>query len=205
MKRTPKGLKATQLRIVLCILLLIGVSISIAIFYLGSNHLRGIATEISGLVSEAQNSQSRIQDLQQTEAVLEEHALVIERAEQIVAESQSYRYQDQIVTDLNAYARQSGLSIIAINFDSADAQPQSQATPTPEGEQPAAPATGTSSLRTTSASITLDSPLNYSNFLRFIGTIEQNLTKMQVKNINLSIAENEQVSSDSLVIEVYIR
>lgn len=208
-----KQLSATTLRIILVTTLLLAVFISFAVFYFGSTMLREVSNDISGVITEETSSKTAVDTLRQTELLLEEHEATMERAAGIAAESQSYMYQDQIIQDLTRFANGAGVSITSITFtepDTGSATPEPVATD-PESEPgasaeeaPAAPTSG--NLRSTSASITLASPANYRNFLQFVRAIEQNLTKMQVQSINLSQAEeSNQITSDSLTVQVYIQ
>jgi hypothetical protein len=55
-------------------------------------------------------------------------------------------------------------------------------------------------------SITLKTPIIYNNMIRFIKSIEQNLTKMQLSKISLAKdAASGGVTSEALTLEVYIR
>ena len=54
--------------------------------------------------------------------------------------------------------------------------------------------------------MSLQTPVNYRNFLNFLNYIEQNLTKMQIANVNLSRGETSStVNTNALEIEVYVR
>lgn len=183
-------MNAVTLRLILIVALVLATVLGVGIFVLGSQQLKKFATEVQSTVAEAKSSDNIVSNLQLTDVALEQQSEAVERAAQVVAESQSYSYQDQIITDLNAYAKKAGISITGISFDaSADATPQ--------------PTTG---LKSTSATVSLRTPFNYSNFLRFISYIENNLTKMQIRSIALQKdSEDNQVAVQSLTIEVYIR
>lgn len=195
MKR--RTLNATTLRASLALSLFLIILIAAAGFYMVNGWLRDLATDVSHATADASASRTTIGTLQQLQETLEANRQVIERADSIVAESQSYQYQDEIIRDLNNYAGAAGLTITNFNFDTqADTQEgteEQSTTPTPP-----------SGINSTLVSVTLQNPVNYDSLLRFFYSIEQNLTKMQITNISLTKSENE-ITSDDLTIEVYIR
>jgi TolA-binding protein len=190
-----RSLTATGLRLTLSITLLsIAIIASVTIHFLNEG-LKTFATEVSHTSADARASEDTIQTLKKIEQELDANREVIERARSIVADSQSYQYQDQIITDLNDYANRAGIGITNIDFSTAEVAP---GTP---GAAPVAPA----GVKTTSVSITLKNPVDYNSLLRFIKSIEQNLTKMQISRVGLAKDTGNNVSSEALAIEVYIR
>lgn len=194
--------RATSLRLILSIsLFLVPIGGGVA-FHYAKVWLNEYAVATSHTVADASASQNTLQNLQAIEKQLQEKEDTVMRASEIVAESKSYQYQDQIITDLNSYATQAGISITNISFATANtAQPTQGAATTPP--QQAGLPTG---VKSSQAVITLKNPVDYTNLLKFIRSIEQNLTKMQISRINLSKeASGPGISSDALTIEVYVR
>lgn len=194
-------LTATGLRLILTISLFAIAGIGIATFSIANKTLKKAATDTSHAVADAEASQNNLQNLQKLEQDLVAKKDVVQRAASIVAESRSYEYQNQIINDLNDYAARAGLSITNINFAAAaTGSGGAAATPAP-------PVASVNGVKSTSASITLKNPVDYASLLRFIKSIEQNLTKMQISSIGLSKGADGQpnVSSDTLNIEVYIK
>jgi hypothetical protein len=194
---------ATTLRLILVINLFLIAGIGIAVFSIADKTLKTVATDTSHTVADASASQNNLQNLQTLQRDLVSKKDIVTRAESIVAESRSYEYQNQIINDLKDYAARAGLSIIGIEFDTAAAAPGSGAAPS----IPAPSTTIVNGVKSTNVSITLQKSIDYISLLRFIKSIEQNLTKMQVLNIALSQTFDEQpsLSSDKLNIEVYIK
>jgi hypothetical protein len=212
-KSTPK-LTPTKLRIILIITMTLLLAAAIAGFYFGQKTLSAYATEVSTKVAEAENSKDSVNQLQKLESELERLSSVRERTKSIVAESRSYLYQDQIIADLNNYANQAGISISQFNFQTeaaaTGAAPATSAAPaTPDANSSSPPPVTTSptpAVKSTTVSITLKTPIKYENLIKFIRSIEQNLTKMQISGISLNPGEDaETISTDSLNIEVYIK
>ncbi len=193
-----RPLTATQLRLMLSLSLFIITIIAAVGFYFVNSHLKTYAVEVSHVVVDASASRDNLQNLQKIEKQLKEDQDVVQKTNNIVAESRSYQYQDQIITDINGYATRAGIGITDINFSQAASSSQSS-TPTPTAPVP-------SGVKSTSVAITLKNPVDYNSLLRFIKSIEQNLTKMQVSRINLSKdTSSSGVTSDILTLQVYIR
>ncbi len=190
-------LTPTRLRIMLIISLALIIAVSSFVNSFALSLLEEFAVDVSHTTVDATASQNNLQNLQQVQQKLAGEQDVISRASSIVADSQSYQYQDQILTDLKAFAAQSGITITNLDFSAATTS-KTPTTPT-AGPAPAG-------VKSTSVSVTLKNPVNYVNFLKFIKSIEQNLTKMQISKIALSkAATGNDVSSETLIIEVYIR
>lgn len=201
MKR--KALTASMLRLYLSLsLFAITLLAGVALHFI-NDQLRSYASEVSKVTAEANSSQNNVQALQKVQEELEKNKEVKQRARNIVADNQSYQYQNQIITDLNGYAKKAGVTITNIDFSAG-----STATPT----TPTTPKSGTtttpaapSGVKSTSASITLKNPVSYTRLLRFINSIEDNLTKMQISRVGLARGTDNQITSEALSIEVYIR
>lgn len=198
----PKGLSATKMRIILsCGLVLILAAMATG-FYFSYLYLQDVSQEVSTIQTEAESSDAAVQALVTTEKQLKEYSVVVEKARQIVAESQSYRYQDQVLTDLSEYARRANVPITSFTFQGADSAQ------TPTQEEGAAPATTTpgQETKTTTVSVQLGPNVNYANLLRFIHLIEENLTRMQISQLSLTRGESPDiVTAQTLNIEVYLR
>lgn len=182
--------------------------------------LEGKAKKANHASIDSEVGTSNIKQLQELEASLAKNKDVAARALSIVADSRQYSYQDQIVNDINTFAKAAGVTILGFDFSeaggdaaatttegSSSAASGAQAAPAPaeSGATPApAPAPG---LKTVNASIQLDSPIPLTNFLIFLKYIEQNVTKMQVTNVTLTPdgANSTLVSNPTINITVYTR
>lgn len=200
MKLSP--LTATSLRLALSVSLFVVAILGSIGFYFVHKQLKTVAVGISHTVMDANASQNNVQTLQKIQTELSDKREVVERANSIVADSQSYQYQDQIISDLNNYASRAGIVITNMDF-----APTAQGTTTPgvpAAPQPTKPAP--SGVKSTSVSVTIKNPVTYTTLLRFIKSIEQNLTKMQISRVSLTKdAKGGEVSSEAFVIEVYVR
>jgi hypothetical protein len=200
MKKHP--LTATGLRIILSISLFLIAAIGATLFSVANKTLKGVAIDTSHTVADASAGQANLQNLQKLEENLKTKQAIVDRAANIVAESRSYEYQNQIINDLNDYAKRAGVSILTIDFSGGNptGAPTTPTTPAP------VPSTTVNGVKSTSVAITLKNPVDYYAVLRFVKSIEQNLTKMQISNIGLSKnTDGNGVSTDALNIEVYIK
>jgi hypothetical protein len=197
-------ISATSLRLALSVSLFAITLIASGLFYFVDRKLQSVAVDVSHTLVDESTSRNNIQTLQQIQRELADDKDVIARANSIVADSQSYQYQDQIVSDLNKYAGKSGITITNIDF-SDGAGTGSTSTGKTQTTTPGAVVAPTG-VKTTSVSVTMENPIGYQNFLQFLRSIEDNLTKMQVQKISLSKGTSgDDVASDILTIQVYVR
>lgn len=202
-------LTATNLRIILAVSLVVITAIGAGGFALAYNWLDGFAADASTVASQAAASESELQELSQTEKMLKTQHHAVERASKIAAESKSYQYQDQIINDLNDFARKAGITISDITFADDNAKGGSSSSSSSSSK------TGTSlptiaGLKATTASVTVKNPVEYRKLLTFMYLVEQSLTKMRIANVDLSRSTAQgqppdSITSNTLTIEVYLR
>ncbi|MBF1033001.1 MAG: hypothetical protein HXL00_04640 [Candidatus Nanosynbacter sp.] len=202
-------LTATNLRIILAVSLVVITAIGAGGFALAYNWLDGFAADASTVASHAAASESELQELSQTEKMLKTQHHAVERASKIAAESKSYQYQDQIINDLNDFARKAGITIADITFADNNAKGSSSSSSSSSSK------TGTSlpaiaGLKATTASVTVKNPVEYRKLLTFMYLVEQSLTKMRIANVDLSRSTAQgqppdSITSNTLTIEVYLR
>lgn len=210
-----KGVKlnAILLRRILIVSLVFISLFGIGIFSYSYSILSKFADETSQTASQAVASDDSLSDIAKMETSLKEEKDAVERASKIVAQSKSYQYQDQIISDLNGFANKAGVKITGISFNDGSAASSSNAassTSTPTNSSAtSAPSTG---LKSTTASVTIENPVEYRSILNFIYLIEQSLTKMHISSVSLSHSSDGQegtsrtsVTSDALTIEVYLQ
>lgn len=202
-------LNATKLRIILISSLIAIIAISVVIFTYANKQLKSVAVEVSHATVDAAASENNLSSLSLLEKLLDKQRDVVNRTTGIVADSQSYQYQNQIIDDLEGYARQAKISITNLDFGSTTATGAAAATPPAAGGAvaPTAGAAAPSGVKATSVSITLVNPVDYKSLLTFVNLIEQNLTKMQISKLSLSADASApgKVTSDALTIEVYVK
>jgi hypothetical protein len=198
----PATLTATRLRIILAISLLLIEGLASLFVANADRTLKAYASEVSQVRANANASQNNVQTLRKIQKELLLYKDTIARTNEIVADSQSYQYQDQIITDLNDYAKRADITLTNLDFL---AVTPTGTTTTPTTPAPTGGAPVPTGVKTTSVSVTIKNPVEYDKLLRFIKSIEQNLTKMQISRIGLSKDSSGSVTSEVLTIEVYIR
>lgn len=209
-KGQANNLSATNLRIVLTGSIVLFVILSAVGFWFFRSQLEVFAKDVQKANAAASVSTNDITRLKQLEEQLENDKVSVTRAERIVADSKSYQYQDQIVKDLTAYAKASGVTITNFSFSGqgGDTSASGSTAATSDDGSTAAPAAAApAGLKTVSTSITVTSPVKYEALLRFIHAIERNLTKMQLTGVSLTRtpASADEVLVNPLTVEVYIR
>jgi hypothetical protein len=204
MASPKRSLSPVTLRLALFGTIALLVVIAGIVFWFLHGQLVDYANEVN---SDATNAAASNQDaikLQQLQKQLEDNQVAVTRAKNIVADSQYYQYQNQIISDISAYASVAGMKISSFTFNDAGTGTAPAAAPTTPAGQPTA--TPAASLHTTSAMISFGGSVGYQNIMNFIRSLEQNLTKMQVGGVSLQFDRTTgQVSVGSLTIEVYTR
>jgi hypothetical protein len=189
-----KNFKATTLQYVFAgiIVLLLGIVVGVFLLAQQAMSRQFLATDHARI--DAELVQEEIVRLQQLKTNLENDNETVEKTERIVAESQQYEYQDQVVNDINSYARQYGIDVISFDFG---------AKPGPTTNS----SSGGSAQQKSIVQIQLNEDITYEAFLKFIKSIEQNITKMQLTGISIQPnTKNPQlIQGPSLEIEVFLR
>lgn len=205
LQKQVSGLTAQKLRLLLICSILLLILIGGTAFWYVNQQLTGFANQVRVTAATANASTADLTNLQSLKTQLAEDADTVERTKNIVADSQSYSYQDQIIKDINTYANRAGVTITSYTFMTD--------TPSAAGGQ-RAEVSGQSStkavagLKSVGVAIAIKSPVKYTNIMNFIHAIEQNLTKMQLSGISLtkdSQAQTDNITAGTLTIEVYTR
>lgn len=136
-------------------------------------------------------STDELQKAHNLQLYLANHKSDVDKAAAVVAETKTYQYQNQIVEDVNRYADIAGVTILGFDFPV-------QKTISPAGAKGA---------KTIQAVVTLQNPVPYTNYLRFLKLIEQNLTKMQITEISITPDDKVpgRVNNPSIGLQVYVR
>lgn len=135
------------------------------------------------------------------ESALNKNQPTVAKAAQIVSDSQQYQYQDQIIKDLDSYARQSGISINGYDFGQIIDPKAKKSRSAPQPRQQI------SGVKSIPVDISLDSPMPYRSFLQFLKLLEQNVSKMQVSGVNLAPDKEDVrlITNPSISLIIYVR
>lgn len=164
-------------------------------FYFANKQLQAQATKTNHSKIDSELVEDEINRLKILRTYLSANQSKLQRASEVVAESQLYSYQNQVIDDINTYAQRTGLTILAFDFP-----------PTPTKLPAGAPALP-AGLKKITLNVSVNGPIPYSNFMRFVRSIEQNLTKLQVTSLTLTPDEQNRnnLTDSSIGLEVYIR
>lgn len=157
-------MKASSVRKFLTVLLVLVIAGAIGGFYYGLQQVRSFAIEVNHSLADASASGKQIDELRILKSTLAESESLVAKANSLFATNDTY--QAQALKDIQKYASLYGLTVTNTDFD-----PDQPPITTVNGR---------------AFEITLQSPLSYSNLLKFLDAIEGNLPKMQIVSINLS-------------------
>lgn len=179
--------------IVVCIML---IALIASIFVYADKFLSTKATETNHARIDAELASQELINLQNLEKDLVSEAAVIQKTQQIVAESQKYQFQNQVIEDITSYARQYGITILGFDFGTKPGAP-------PNSSQ----SSGTAgSQQRTIVSINLQNNIPYTSFIQFLKALENNVTKMQLTGVQVQPMEDPNfVQSPTIDVEVFLR
>lgn len=172
------------------------IALIIAIFYFAQALMTEKAVATDHAKTDAELASQELINLQSLQKLLAESQPTIEKTRRIVAESQQYNFQDQVIRDVTEYAQQNGVGILGFDFG---AKPGSVAATSSNPN--------TKSQQKTIVTVKLDNNLRYDAFLRFIRSIENNITKMQLTGIQIQPVPTDpsMILGPSIELEVFIR
>jgi hypothetical protein len=198
-------LTPTKLRVILVVVFVFLIALGSVIFLLGYKQIKQYSQESQSKSTEALESNSKVTTLMSIKQKLEANASVVDQASQLVAESQYYAYQDQIIKDINTYAARAGVGINGITFNDSAISSSGTTNSSSSSGSTAAPV----GIKTTTATVTFSGDVNYTSYLKFLHSLEQGLFRMSVLGISIARSSgnsgSDNVTSQPLNIEVYIR
>ncbi len=206
-RKREKMTPAVTMRIVFTlslVLILVGMG---GVVYFGYTMLQGTAEEVSKIQTEAKAVDAKVQNLARLEKEMEKYKDSVAKAQQLVAETQQYQYQNQIINDLTAYANKSGVGIAGFTFTSGSAGAKSNSGSSgTSGTNNSSGSNSAAGPKSMKVSVRLNEKTDYMALLRFMHLIEQNLTRMQIASVSMSKTEGTgQVNTQTLEVEVYVR
>lgn len=206
-RKREKMTPAVTMRIVFAlslVLILVGMG---GVVYFGYTMLQGTAEEVSKIQTEAKAVDAKVQNLARLEKEMEKYKDSVAKAQQLVAETQQYQYQNQIINDLTAYANKSGVGIAGFTFTSGSAGAKSNSGSSgTSGTNNSSGSNSAAGPKSVKVSVRLNEKTDYMALLRFMHLIEQNLTRMQIASVSMSKTEGTgQVNTQTLEVEVYVR
>lgn len=173
------------------IFLLVGL-IGVSSWYMQKQLAAGVVSADHAKI-QAELSQTELQRAEKLSTYFIDNRAAVDKATAVVADTRTYQYgyQDQIVRDIQSYAAKAGVSVTGYAF------PEQAANSSPD----------TTGLKSVTAILTLDAPVQYRNLLLFLKYIEQNVTRMQITDLQLTPATDNanSLSAVGLTLKVYVR
>jgi len=177
-------MKATIVRtfMIIAIFVVIGLSI-VGFYYFMQNLTSKFPLETSNITNAANTNGSTNGSTN--------NSSVVSKANNIAATNQSYK--DQVTKDINKYASNAGVSVANLDFT----QPTN----------PSASQTSVAGVELKFVKITLANPIIFTNLMKFLKSIEGNLPKMQITDIDISPVSDSDgsVKVEPLTIGVYTK
>ncbi len=175
----------------LIVLLIAGI---VGIFFLAQTVMSQKALSTDHYRTDAELAQEEIVRLQQLKTILKDEQDTIEKTARIVAQSQQYQFQDQVINDLTSYAKRNNIEVLSFDF----------------GLKPGASAQNSGSGSTqpkTIVTVQLSNDIPYTSFLLFLKSLEQNITKMQLTGIALqpNVTKPNLILAPTIELEVFLR
>ena len=171
----------------------------------GDGLIKKYAIETQQTAVQARESSSELDRLKATQITLKAKEGTIQKTARLASESKEYIYQDDIINGIVRYATDAGIKVTNISFGDVKAAsvPSTTAAST---TQPATSAPIPASIKSRTATITIENPVDYQGMLNFIHSIEEGVFRMRITNVGLSqSAGSGKVNSDILTVEVYVR
>lgn len=177
------NMKASSLRSIMVVFLLLAIGLSAYGFYLTQGQLNDFAISVGQVVSKSTASSTSSQGISQLQTALSERQTTIDKTNAFTVSSQDY--QTQAFNDLTKYATDAGVLISDYNVST----------------------TTTTDARLSYVTIKFNNPVQTSSLIKFLKLIETNLPKMQVSGITLTDNPSTvgTVNVDPLTIGVYTK
>lgn len=153
------------------------------------------AMEVDHRRTDAELAQEELVGLDNLRNNLDNNADVVNKTKEIVATAEQYHFQDQVIQDLTVYAKQAKIEIIGYDFGSS---PGAKVAPT-KGV-----ATPSNVPPKTLVTVRLQNDIPYTSFLRFLMSIEQNVTKMQLTGLTLQPVDKSPTNVQGPIIELEV-
>lgn len=174
------SMKATSLRSLLLFLVVLVIGAIAAGFYYGLERVKQYAVEVSHTNADARAAEQQVGELQKLKTTLSNSEELVRKANQLFATESNY--QTRAIQDVQRYASRADITITDTNF--------------PDEQQ----GSGSHTLV-----IRIESPTSYTNFIRFLESIESNLPKMQVTGITVNRASEDTINVEDINIQVFTR
>lgn len=186
-KGQRKKFQATSLRSLLAVVFTVVIIGSGVGFYFGLQFIREYALDVSHSVTDSKASGTNIVELGNLKKQLTAGEGLVEKASKLF--STPATYQTQALKDISKYAQESGVTITSIDSTKAAAD-------------------GSTPVEQFSEVITIESPVSYARFIKFLDAIEGSLPKMQITSITVgrpTVASGDLITTDKITVTISTR
>lgn len=204
-----KGMSASLVEKILILVVVVIFCATVAVYHFLSSFAKSQAVAANHSMITAQSSQKDIESLQKSYEWIQKNPDVVKKTGQVVADASEYKYQNQVIKDIESFAKQVDLNITKYTFSesstsetatgsgassapapsgSSDSGGVAATTAPPAGAAASGPPAG---LVETTIDIGFDEEVPYTKALQFIKKIEQNVTRMQITSLSLAPVDDD--------------
>lgn len=175
--------------------------------FLGQSTIDSYGSDVSEAVQLSSANSKTLQDLELVSNTLEKHKDIVEKSSKLtVSNDDVYAYQNQIITEISAYASKAGLTTTGFTF-AADADPAAggaapAAAAAPTVGATAATPTAPTGVTPVEVTVTFAPGATYDQLYRLLQLFEKSLLRLEVGTLSLSrpssSAENPETQADGI-------
>lgn len=182
-----KIIKATSLRSIMIIALLLTLALVGVGFYFAQEELTTFSDTVISAMSRSKTGITSAQGLESIEKALSARSVDIAKADMITPTSADY--QSQAIKDLTIYASKTNVTIT--DYSVVESSVIGVTPLTIEG------------VKTEYIKLTFGEAIDFNDFIKFLQLVETNTPKMQVTGIEISQANDKKIEVAPLIIELY--
>lgn len=183
-KKPASPITTRTILIIVIVLIIGGVG---ALFALGMSQMNQLADETNVLARKAKASEDNVTRMESLQKRYNEVQNIKPIIDKMVASQASHQYQDNTINVLNTYAHAAGVDIAQISFTAAkDIAVSSKA-------------------KNTLITLTLDNPISYDSFIRFMRLVEGGLSQMQILRVDVRKEKESNITVGAMTIAIYVK
>lgn len=157
------------------------------LFFFGMQEMQGLADETNLLARKAKASEDNVTRMEKLKERYAEVSYIKPIVNRMVASQAQHRYQDNTINVLNDYAAKAGISIAQISFAAAK------------------DVTASSKAKSTLITVTLENPIDYNSFIRFMRLVEGGLSQMQILRVDVRKEKENNITVGAMTIAIYVK
>ena len=184
------NITAATLKIIMRFIIIIIICISAASFYLVQQSLNSFASKVKTVVSKSVNTTSSSSSTNTIKNQISQYKASSDIASGLTFSTGDFK--DKITQYLNRFASLNNISVTNLNFQNTTVSP-------------IIISNSANSLTTNSLTLTLANPVDFTNLMQFMKSIESSTPKMQITKLNIIRNSNGTINVDPITIEFYTR